>query len=121
MSAIKVNVSGEVQVSKKLTTLLTQKQKALIEAVEITQAVIVNDAKGIVPVKTGFLRNSINPGKVEFNSSSGTADGSVSADAEYASHVEFGTSRQKAQPYLIPSVMKNRSGFLNRVKAAMQS
>lgn len=121
MSAVTMKVSGQAKVNKKLDSILSEKQRALVNAVEITQASIVNDAKSIVPVKTGFLRNSINPGKVNVDARSGIVDGTITADAEYASHVEFGTMRQKAQPYMIPAVMKNKSLFARLLKGAMKS
>ena len=85
-------VKGTLEVLNNLKKISARQQVNLIEAVQITQALVVNDARSIVPVDTGFLQNSIGAGEVTVNGT--TIDGEVRADAEYASHVEMGTSRQ---------------------------
>lgn len=90
----------------------------MIEAVEVTQALVSNDAKSIVPVDTGFLQNSIQPGEVTVGNN--VVDGEVRADAEYAAYVENGTSRQKAQPFMFPALKKNKENFKRRVAKAME-
>jgi hypothetical protein len=68
-------------------------------------------ARKIVPVDTGFLRDSI-----------GYNRRSIWASAHYASYVEFGTDRMRAQPYLWISVMsayrKAISNYVKPVKPA---
>lgn len=54
-------------------------------------------AKAACPVDTGRLRNSI-------SHKSQDREMQVGTNVEYAPCVELGTSRQKAQPYLRPSV-----------------
>ena len=54
-------------------------------------------AKAACPVDTGRLRNSISHKSTERMMQVGT-------NVEYAPAVELGTSRQKPQPYLRPSV-----------------
>lgn len=120
MSDVRVTVTGQKEVLKKLEKISQERAAAIVEAVEVTQAFIVNDAKLIVPVKTGFLQSSIQADKVEVNLRTAEVTGTVTADAEYASHVEFGTRFQKAQPYMVPAVLKNKAGFLRRMKAAMK-
>lgn len=66
---------------------------------EIGQA-SVGYARGIVPVDTGALRDSI-----DFD-----VDGdavAVYADTPYAAYVELGTSMHAPQPYLGPSVTEH--------------
>lgn len=53
-------------------------------------------AKSAAPVRTGFLKSSI-------QGSAAGLEGRVDAQAHYAAHVEFGTSRMGARPYLIPA------------------
>lgn len=65
---------------------------------------IERDAKMIVPVDTGDLRKSIG---TDITGSGGSTSAEVGTDLHYSEHVEFGTSRQYAQPYLIPSFDKN--------------
>ena len=56
-------------------------------------------AKQKCPVDTGNLRNSITHA-VDMSEKSAI----VATATEYAAYVEYGTSRQKAQPYLEPAV-----------------
>ena len=51
----------------------------------------------IVPVDTGRLRGSI---KVEADGNAIT----IRADTDYAEHVEFGTYKMRAQPYIRPAI-----------------
>jgi hypothetical protein len=70
-------------------------------------------AKNKVPVDTGALKNSIytvcgnqssgTPGDTPLPNPSGH-DAHVGPSMEYSMHVEFGTRRMGAQPYLIPAL-----------------
>ena len=64
------------------------------------------NAKAIVPVDTGFLKNSISV------TPAGDLTAFVGPHAEYAIHVEFGTYKSRAQPYLMPSAEKVRPAFI---------
>lgn len=77
-------------------------------AVEETAYKIERDAKLTVPVDTGDLRKSIET-EIDWNSSDRgeKVSAEIGTDLEYSDDVEFGTSRQMAQPYLIPSFDKN--------------
>lgn len=54
-------------------------------------------ARGIVPVETGTLRDSITPEVVVEN---GVARGRVTADTDYAVFVEFGTEDTETYAFL---------------------
>lgn len=54
--------------------------------------------KGVVPVDTGKLRSSIEKRK------SGKGYTVGPRDVDYAEHVENGTSRSPAQPYVAPTI-----------------
>jgi HK97 gp10 family phage protein len=54
---------------------------------------IAEKARGLVPVDTGRLRDSIQE-----------KDGNVRSDVPYAYFVEFGTVNMEAQPFLRPAV-----------------
>lgn len=55
------------------------------------------EAKARCPVRTGYLRSTIS---ADYTASSITC----MAEAEYAQYVEYGTSRQSAQPYFEPAL-----------------
>jgi HK97 gp10 family phage protein len=86
----------------------------LTRAVYATAAAIEASAKQRAPVDTGFLRSSIQARPV------GPAEAEVSVGAEYGAHVEYGTRRQAAQPYLTPAVEGERQRFEARVKKAVE-
>jgi len=55
-------------------------------------------AKALTPVDTGRLRNSITHQVIN-----GENVAVIGTNVEYAPYVELGTSRQEAQPYLVPA------------------
>lgn len=59
---------------------------------------ICEDAKGICPVDTGTLKNSIT-----YESFGNSAE--IFANTDYAAYVEFGTSKMAPKPYLVPSLI----------------
>jgi HK97 gp10 family phage protein len=64
---------------------------------------LVSDPEAImgVPVRTGMLRNSIQK-RVGFGSD-GKLLGEVWTDSPYSKHIEFGTSKMKARPFMRPA------------------
>jgi len=67
----------------------------LIAATERAQQIALQEAKAIVPVDTGLLRDSIEKGPVVDDGQMVT--GTVFATAPYAGYVEFGTGRRGAE------------------------
>lgn len=59
-------------------------------------------AKRVAPVKSGDLRRSIR--KVTHRDSASKTTAEIGSDLDYSSHVERGTSKQAAQPYLRPAL-----------------
>jgi len=75
----------------------------------ITTALLIStEAKRTVAFKTGFLQTSIG---VDQRSE----EVAVQALANYASFVEFGTTKQRAQPFLYPAYKKETKGLLKRI------
>lgn len=74
------------------------------------------NSKNLAPVgDTGNLRRSITS---DVKGSGNSVTGEVTTNIEYNAYVEFGTSRQNAQPYLTPSYVnssKNLEGDLRRL------
>lgn len=69
---------------------------------------VENDAKRICPVDTGRLRASLTH---EVEKSGKEIIGRVGTNVEYAIPVEYGASGRPAQPYLRPSLEKNRGNI----------
>lgn len=68
------------------------------EAIEEFADDVVTHMKGVVPIDTGVLRDSIEK-KVEGDTVTVGPRG-----VEYAEYVEYGTSRAPAQPYVRPTI-----------------
>lgn len=61
---------------------------------------MVSSAKRAAPVDTGELRDSI-------HAETGSDGNFLVANADHAAHVELGTSKMAAQPYLRPAINTN--------------
>lgn len=70
-------------------------------------------AKEFVPVDTGALRESIH---VE----NGADASSVIAATQYAAKVEYGTSKMRPQPYMLPAAWQSADGFFAQVRLGLQ-
>lgn len=84
--------------------LLRRFQKALQLTAWNTHA----NARRIVAVDTGLLRNSIDLIKVNKNHYK------IIANTNYARFVEYGTFKMKAQPYMRPSLKLAKNKFFKK-------
>jgi HK97 gp10 family phage protein len=91
-----INVRVSVHHSK-LDDIIARLGPAQSYVAELAADAIATDARRNVPVDTGFLKSTIQ--KV----GSG-ASWIVTATANYAGYVEFGTRKMAAQPYLRPAL-----------------
>lgn len=80
-------------------------------AVKKTVKDIEANAKQIVPVEFGNLKNSIGHSDLRSLGSDGGISAEVRATADYASYVEFGTSTQAPQAYMGPSLDRFSPAF----------
>lgn len=71
-------------------------------------------AKSIAPIDTGALRSSIQA------SPESEKSWVIAVGVEYGKSVEFGTSRQAAQPYLTPASENVRSMFLGQMQSVVE-
>ena len=79
---------------------------------------IRSTAIDLVPVDTGRLKNSIRVQK-ETSATLPTNKGvvyEIGTNVEYASKVEFGTGKQRAQPYLRPAFLKEWPIYIRAIK-----
>jgi len=72
--------------------------RAIMRGLEKVGLVAEGYAKRLCPVDTGRLRNSITHAI-----DGGEMAAYIGTNVEYGPHVEFGTSRSKAQPFLRPA------------------
>jgi HK97 gp10 family phage protein len=79
--------------------IINATNEAIYNALEIIGAKAADYAAGKAPVDTGRLKNSLTH-EVAMDEKAVY----VGTNVEYAPFVEYGTSRQRAQPYLRPAV-----------------
>jgi len=75
---------------------------------------VLRDSKILCPVDTGRLRASIDMQRC------GRFCRSIGTSVEYAPYQEFGTRRMQAQPFLRPSLQKNRQQIMTVLKQALE-
>jgi HK97 gp10 family phage protein len=85
-------------------------QSALERGLLAASIFVQGDAKKRVPVDTGLLRGSITHRVILKD---GVVIGQVGTLTEDGPYVEFGSSRQKAQPFLTPALTENKTTISN--------
>ena len=98
------------------------RDKVLREALEDAADPVLKQARKDVPVDEGILRDSLTIDEPDTNKQ---GEGSIRVfasqrkDGYHAHLIEFGTSTQRAQPYLRPALTKTkrkqRDAFINRI------
>lgn len=86
------------------------------DAVKELGTIAFKSARQIVPVDTGRLKTSI---EVELERQNLISKVEIGTDVPYAAYVEYGTSRQRAQPYMRPSLTQARRQAGPVVKAVI--
>jgi len=105
------------EVGPKLRGLTERMKQNIIREADAVGADMEALAKSIVPVRTGFLRDSIFHDIVESN-----LGFDFGAKANYAQYVEFGTRFQRAQPFIRPALEANQEKLIHVIlKEMMQA
>jgi len=115
-AAAAVTIQGTEELKAKLKALGVDLGKELAKsgrrAMEIN---VETPAKQKCPVDTGNLRASID------TQSEGEMTIKTGSNVEYAADVEYGTERQRAQPYLRPAFDEGKKQVLEDVKADLKA
>lgn len=93
---------------------------AVQAAMQDTAVEAKTEAQAICPVDTGLLRSSIFA-DVDARGASGRRTLVIGADAPYAADVELGTSTNRAQPFIRPTVDKIAARLTANLRAAIRS
>ena len=91
-----------------------QLEKEIQDEINKTALRIETEAKKNTPVDTGRLRSSI---KIDLR----PLEAEIGTNVNYAAFVEFGTSKQSAQPYLFPAFERERKRYINNIKALVNN
>ncbi len=77
--------------------------------------VIAKRASQIAPRDTGYMAEHIHPEKAEE-----TGAASVVSEAPYSVHVEYGTYKMQAQPFMRPAIDEGQSEILKAAARAIE-
>jgi HK97 gp10 family phage protein len=105
------NIEGLEAFLRSIENLSTEIEGNISTFVGETAYSIERDAKLLCPVDTGRLRQSIT---TTYNAGSFKAQ--VGTNVDYSESVEFGTIRQRPQPYMFPAFIKWKPKFLDGLK-----
>jgi HK97 gp10 family phage protein len=108
-------MSGYSQVSKnRFREVAARVHQELARVVEETAEQVRDAAQEQAPVRTGALRGSIR------SEMTGELEATVTVGQTYGVYVEFGTSKQSAQPYFTPAFAGAEQRFYVQVRAAVE-
>lgn len=115
MPDITLRVRGSAELRRTLERLRgAERRQAQQDGLEAGARIVETYAKLAAPVDTGTLRNSIMLDEV-------TPERAIlGPHVDYAEHVEFGTSRMAAQPYLRPAVDEHEREIVDAIEAAVR-
>ena len=114
MPTIRMTVNGGDQLRRNLERLQgDERRRAQADGLEAGARIVETYAKLTAPVDTGFLRNSI------LVDSATDTEAIIAPHTDYAEHVEFGTERQAAQPYMRPAIDEHEAEILDAVRATV--
>ncbi|MGM9987231.1 MAG: HK97-gp10 family putative phage morphogenesis protein [Bacillaceae bacterium] len=111
-----MRMKANIKIKSKISQVSEEKQARINDVVSDTLLKIQAGAKQRSPVDTGHMKRNI---KVEMLDDSHGKVGTKAEDVEYAHFVEFGTSKQSAQPFLFPAAEDERPNFHAEIKKVM--
>lgn len=107
-----IKVLGGDKLEAALRQLATQAPQIAAQVLDDATLRVERDAKLACPVDTGRLRSSIQVGGEGL-------ERTVSTNVEYAPHVEFGTKRRAAKPFMNPAAEAERPRLAKALEAAL--
>ena len=110
-------MSDNVKISldtKALDALPKRVRGRASDAVQRTRHKLAVAIRAHAPVDAGELRDSVE----EYDA--GPSKGVVWVDAEHGIHVEYGTSRMQASPFIRPAVKAVKAGFEAEAKKVFE-
>jgi len=122
VSNTKLRIEGIENVKRNFNALTEGMNPAAARVLKEIAEEVKTEAKELVPVDTGALRDSIrlivtaksagNITRVGVRAGGYEVNPKTGSLVNYAVYVEFGTSRQSPQPYLIPAASKKASRIM---------
>ena len=114
MPTVTMIVNGSDQLRRNLARLSgNERRQAQRDGLEAGARIVETHSKILCPVDTGFLRNSIQVDEVT------PVQSVIAPHTDYAEFVEFGTERQRAQPYMRPALDEHEAEILDAIRATV--
>jgi HK97 gp10 family phage protein len=111
MPTITMTVRGGAELQRNLSRLAgAERRRAQQDGLEAGARIVETYAKLLVPVDTGTLKGSIMVDEVT------PIQAIIAPHTDYAEHVEFGTSRMEAQPYMRPALDEHENEIVQAVR-----
>ena len=111
-------VTGIDSLIRKLNEIGGNSTAVLEKSIAECAVFVRDDARLNCPVDTGELRRSID---CKTETSKGEVTGTIFTNMHYAQHVEYGTIKQKSQPYLYPAINDNAKQICTKVANDLKS
>lgn len=116
MARFTMTLEGEQSLTASVRAWEVQRRAAIGALIARTALAVERDAKKRAPVDTGFLRSKIRPDVTRVLTDLAAE---VIAGADYSYYVETGTSRTRAQPFLVPAFEAAVPQFLRELRALL--
>lgn len=114
-----MQITGDIEYRAAMATGALRVGAKSAAATRRTTTAITRDAKALAPVDTGNLRASIGS-TITGDGRRGVIRAEIGPTASYAIHVEQGTSRAAAQPFLRPATDRHLPGWRAALEQAMK-
>jgi len=115
---MEIKIEGQEQLAAKFKKISKTASNEVEQALINSALMVERDAKIKVPVDTGRLRQSITHQDENFGSQNPAVK--VGTNVDYAPHIEYGTSKQSAKPFLRPAFEENKQKILKEIAKAMR-
>ncbi|MCW4017363.1 MAG: HK97 gp10 family phage protein [Candidatus Bathyarchaeota archaeon] len=112
--SIKMNVKGAKEFSEALNRFDSEAQRQIQNKLAAWAESVKAEASRLVPVRTGYLKNSLYTRVQDWQVQ-------IGARAPYAAAVERGTSNRGARPFLQPAVQKRLPDLERVLREALES
>lgn len=112
-----MKIKGLDQFMNHLNGVENRLNDSVKQAVKQNALEMETKAKMLAPVDTGNLRRNINTSVKE---SSDSISAEVASNAEYSIYVEYGTSKQQAQPFMNPAFVAQQTQFETDMRQALK-
>lgn len=106
----------DMKIKDNTDIIKAEMQQKVVEALESVGLLAEAQVKAKTPVDTGRLRNSIT-----HDVDMGEQCAIVGTNVEYASFVEYGTSKTPAQPFLKNTIQENAGTYKDIIETIVKS